>query len=275
MSTQGCEKAARAKVGRFQGEVRHQRRLGTVLLTEVEHAGGTESPEHEHAVLNLCFVLCGGFTEVLGALRGEVGPGWVTVTPAASPHAERFAAGSTRTFGIEYRGGSLPRSFSQLPATVGFADASVFGPALQLFRGLRGDTSHRMPDLRVALNRITAAVSRELVGRSVSESAGWVAEVRCFVQSEFLNGISLATVSDIVRKHPTHVSRRYRQVYGYTLTDELRRLRATHAAHQLLVGTSSLSSVAYGAGYADQSHFCRDFKRVTGLTPTEFTAALG
>jgi len=35
-------------------------------------------------------------------------------------------------------------------------------------------------------------------------------------------------------------------------------------------GNSSLTSIAYECGYADQSHFIREFKSFTGLTPSGY-----
>lgn len=41
---------------------------------------------------------------------------------------------------------------------------------------------------------------------------------------------------------------------------------------QLIVGSgSSLTSIAYEAGYADQSHFIRDFKSFTGFSPSAYS----
>jgi AraC-like DNA-binding protein len=35
---------------------------------------------------------------------------------------------------------------------------------------------------------------------------------------------------------------------------------------------SSLTSIAYDCGYFDQSHFIREFKSFTGVTPSAYTA---
>jgi AraC-like DNA-binding protein len=43
-----------------------------------------------------------------------------------------------------------------------------------------------------------------------------------------------------------------------------------------LMNTSrSLTAIAHEAGYFDQAHFCRDFKTLSGITPTEYRASAG
>ena len=66
------------------------------------------------------------------------------------------------------------------------------------------------------------------------------------------------------------LERAFDRDYGLSPRQYLRRLRMQTAC-QLLVSTrSTLAQVADRCGFADQSHFNRDFKRMTGMTPRAY-----
>jgi AraC family transcriptional regulator len=52
----------------------------------------------------------------------------------------------------------------------------------------------------------------------------------------------------------------------------VRALRVKHAKE--LLPKRSLVEVALACGFADQSHFTRTFRRIEGMTPTEFRRSL-
>jgi AraC-like DNA-binding protein len=68
------------------------------------------------------------------------------------------------------------------------------------------------------------------------------------------------------------VERLARRIYGAPPKLLARKYRALRVASLLGVGDLSWSDIASEA-YYDQSHFIRDFKRFTGMTPSQFRAA--
>lgn len=71
-----------------------------------------------------------------------------------------------------------------------------------------------------------------------------------------------------------HLRRLFLERVGVTPSRYLRLSRFVRSMH-LLAGHGSLTEVAYAAGYFDQAHFCRDFKTLARVTPTEYRQTVG
>ncbi|HSH93678.1 MAG TPA: helix-turn-helix transcriptional regulator, partial [Roseimicrobium sp.] len=57
---------------------------------------------------------------------------------------------------------------------------------------------------------------------------------------------------------------------GTSPIDWLRRERINQAKRRLIESDDPIKEIARQVGYADQFFFSKDFKHVTGFTPTEF-----
>jgi AraC family transcriptional regulator len=68
--------------------------------------------------------------------------------------------------------------------------------------------------------------------------------------------------------HPVHLARTVRRFTGLTLRDYVRRERIIRGSKLLRSSEHSLSRVAHEAGFADHSHFTREFVRRHGHTPS-------
>ncbi|SHM95569.1 transcriptional regulator, AraC family [Chitinophaga jiangningensis] len=64
------------------------------------------------------------------------------------------------------------------------------------------------------------------------------------------------------------LEKRFRAIVGATPKQYATIVKLNHIIHQQ--PTQSLTSLAYDAGYFDQSHFIKDFRRFTGTTPHDF-----
>jgi AraC-like DNA-binding protein len=69
--------------------------------------------------------------------------------------------------------------------------------------------------------------------------------------------------------HPTYFAELFREATGYTPKHYLM-LERIKQAQQMLLQEKSVEAVASKLGYSSVHYFCRNFKAVTGLTPTEF-----
>jgi AraC-like DNA-binding protein len=71
-----------------------------------------------------------------------------------------------------------------------------------------------------------------------------------------------------------HFAAVFRRHYGCSVGEYLRR-RRVHRARQRLAETDlPLAEIATEAGFADQSHLTRMFKRFVGLTPGQYRTFL-
>jgi AraC-like DNA-binding protein len=66
-----------------------------------------------------------------------------------------------------------------------------------------------------------------------------------------------------------HLAARFGDAVGLPPKAVGRLIRVAHAAQRVRAG-DLLADIAYEGGYADQSHFNRDFRELVGCTPAEF-----
>jgi AraC-like DNA-binding protein len=69
------------------------------------------------------------------------------------------------------------------------------------------------------------------------------------------------------------LARQFRTIFG-TSPSRFRTLRQLDHVRRLLRGGTSLAEAAVEAGFADQSHMSRHFKRAYGLTPAAWVSAI-
>lgn len=81
---------------------------------------------------------------------------------------------------------------------------------------------------------------------------------------------SLAALARAAAMSPYHFLRTFRAVVGMAPHQYLLRLRLQRAARRLRAESTAVADIAYDCGFADLSTFNRRFRRVTGLTPTQF-----
>jgi AraC family transcriptional regulator len=90
------------------------------------------------------------------------------------------------------------------------------------------------------------------------------------VHAESSRPLTVQSVAAEVGISPVRLSRAFRKAFGESLGSYQRRLRVAEACARLRDEELSLAEIALAAGFTDQSHFTRVFRRLTGTTPAAF-----
>ena len=125
----------------------------------------------------------------------------------------------------------------------------------------------------LALELLATATRDATADRSQSPAPRWLTAAEELLRTRTGECIRLSGLAEAVGVHPIHLARTFRARHGVSVGEYGRRVRIEWAAAEIARGEASLAAVATDAGFADQSHFTRLFKRYVGTTPARFRAA--
>ncbi len=91
-----------------------------------------------------------------------------------------------------------------------------------------------------------------------------------FIEEHYHEDVSIESLASAAHLSAFHLIRVFSGETGLTPHAHLNQVRV-RKAKELLAKGRSLSAVAAETGFADQSHFTRRFKRLTGMTPGQYS----
>jgi AraC family transcriptional regulator len=108
----------------------------------------------------------------------------------------------------------------------------------------------------------------------IGAAPAWLRQAREMVSEHFSENLKLTQIAAAVGVHPVYLAAAFRQKFGVTIGEFVRKLRIEQACAQLNQQELPLTAIALQAGFADQSHFSKVFKTYVGLTPREYRTAI-
>ncbi|MBL8227114.1 MAG: helix-turn-helix transcriptional regulator [Bryobacterales bacterium] len=252
---------AELRTGQFFGGVSGRWAIPQALLTRLDHAAVRKVPSHTHERGYLNLVLTGHYREQTRLRKIEYQPFTLVSHPAHFEHRDEIGDGGAQFFIVEFRGDWLDRRQAQFDIQGGEAVWAALRLACRVHDGpLAAEAG--VAELLGALNG----------GRWTAEKREprWLTAVEDRLREEFLSPPALEILSGDAGVHPVHLSRTYRKFRGEGAGDFVRRLRVIEGARRIATGGQKLVDIAAELGFADQSHFARSFKQVTGVTAGEF-----
>jgi AraC-like DNA-binding protein len=121
------------------------------------------------------------------------------------------------------------------------------------------------------LNRASTLSAQK---RSRSLHLASLMRVHDLIAADPARRLSIAVLEGVSGLDRWTLARQFRAAFG-TCPSHFRTMRQLDEARRIIRGGRPLAEAALDAGFADQSHMSRMFKRAYGLTPGKWVAALG
>lgn len=129
-------------------------------------------------------------------------------------------------------------------------------------------------DLKVWFADRLSAVYRQLHFEEENQGNSMIKKAKEYIRKNYCWDISLDDVSRNMNLTPYYFSKLFRQETGSTFMEYLTGLRIDKAKQLLRNQELSIKEIGISVGYSDPNYFSRIFKKVQGVTPTEFRGSM-
>jgi AraC family transcriptional regulator len=254
------------------GRVLREARIGELVFTETEHAPGFRLPEHTHDHAAMTFAVCGEFLEILDGVAVRCSPMSLLFKAADMPHQNVYQGSGARSLIVEMSSTFLSAlgPFGDFRAYAIRSDRGVASAlAVQLYGRFASHEAACDLDVEELLMEVVTTASQRLrkVLRPVPD---WIRRVRDRLHDEHDTTLSLSLLAMDAGVHPVYLARMFRASYRCSIGDYVRARRLDAAVKALLDDEGSACTIGVSAGFYDQSHFSRTFKKATGVAPAAF-----
>jgi AraC family transcriptional regulator len=259
-----------ATVAAEEGVLSRSADVNGFTVAELRFAPGYVQPEFEPELPYLALVLEGGLEKTFRLRTMHLARASAVTMPAGAEHGARFGSNGARIIIVRPKRESSPAARC-LDRLLELRDGRLSWLGWRLAAELRAsDTAAPLAAEGFALE-LLAMTSREHGAElRLRRTPPWLRTAEELLRERVGERLGLAELADSVGVHPTHLARAFRARYGLSVGEYGRRLRLAWAAAQLAGGDTPLATIATEAGFADQAHFTRLFKRQVGTTPARY-----
>ena len=253
------------------GSVLDERSYEGILAYELQFEAGRKLPERSMTGTFFTILLDGSWSETLGKNVAALPPLTTIFHPAGFSHKNPVGQSRLRMFSVELENQWLEKICESKPphCSIHLPGSELSRLTLKLHEEYRNGDRWAPIAIEGLILEMLAVVARHKNGRRRRPPA-WLPEVTQLLKARFQDNLTIRQLASEVGVHPGYLARVFRQFKGESIGDYVQNLRVQFAC-QLLADTSqTLSEIAIAAGFADQSHFTRVFRRLTGLTPGAF-----
>lgn len=262
---------------------------------------GFELRQHDHAFLEMVYVMSGEGFHYVGERVKKTGKGCLYILPVGTSHVFRPSGVSSKSNLLVYNlcirpefvtelkdwlsrfgGNDVPFTiFDGAPGTyVALTDISM-GLA-KMFEQLHREFIERQPGYEASmfggLMQLTVRISRMLKKEVPPESSAQagrrrgtkISNILDYIQMHFTERLTIEQLSSIFGISRRHFIRLFRHSTGMGFSDYIQLRRVEYACRLLLESDDKIAYIARCIGYNDSAHFSQVFQKLIGTSPNNY-----
>ncbi len=253
---------------RFHGESLKSCSVSGFILSECKYPPHFETPPHSHGRAMFCLAVEGAYTARYGPE-----PSSLLFHAPDEMHSVHTQNSGGRFFIIEIEPWWLER-VSEQGAVIDFSSdfkggsMVMFGMNLyQEFLAMDDVSPLIVEGLMLA---IVGEASRRATTDATSHPPRWIEQARQLMRDRFTETLTLAEIAREVGVSPSYLAQMFHKHCFNTVGGYMRQLRLEFACREMVASNASLCQIALAAGFSDQSHLTRMFKRRMGISPSQY-----
>lgn len=257
------------------GHARRALEAGVFHVSHTVHRAGLRLGEHRHR--NACLHLVTGGCYVESTRRGgfEVRRGQVLLKPPGIDHWNEFRHGAA-SLRIDFPDGICPGTRLELPGGPALLrETDGWRTGADILRELASSDDCTPISVQGLCLQLVAETLRRLHPGSPAAAPRVRSVSRRgeeYLRAHFREPLRFSRMARELGVARTHLATAFRSERGCTLGEFVRRLRVEYVMDRLRCTSRPIAAIAVEAGFSDQSHCSRVFRRLTGLTPGAWRA---
>lgn len=238
-----------------------------LTVSTVTLNAGLKFASHAHVHDQLCVVLEGHYEENCNARAFALRAGSVLWRRAGQIHANVIGTDDVEVVLVDIE----PERSQKLRLNLA-SRSEYFAPGTfdEIHRELVFELHRSDEASRIAIEGLVCLLAARTGRRCTlpkSAMPEWLSKAVGLIRSEYSCGISLAQVAAAAGVHPVTVAVAFRRHFGKSVGDYVEDLRIAHARQELENTNRPIAEIAQEAGFYDESHMGRVFRRRFGISP--------
>lgn len=258
--------------GKYYGRSLKQKEFSGLILTETDYSPYKHIPTHSHENPYFCLLLQGSYMQKARGKQRDNLPSSLVFHTSEENHSDQFSSLGGRCFNLEIQ----PKFLEQLEEYNLTFDrinksylAEISGLMFKLYKEFAFPDKLTPLAIEAIVLEMMVVVARHFPDNK-DQPPVWLKEAIQYMKDEFSSQLTIGEIARSVKVNPAKLTRVFRKYQNCSVGEYLRRLRLAFACRQLASDNQSVAEIALSAGFYDQSHFTKAFKKTTGLTPKNY-----